>query len=84
MKIMIEMSPEHYDQLLSKVSRYSMAYVLLKNSMVSGGSAKANRIIEIACEESEAKSLLHVAQALCPEAAAEIDKGLTLARPLQK
>jgi hypothetical protein len=62
MKIMIEMSPEHYDLLLSRVSRYSMAYVLLKNGIVSGGSAKANRIIEIACEDSEANSLLHVAR----------------------
>jgi hypothetical protein len=84
MKIMIEMSPEHYDQLLSRVSRYSMTYVLLKNSVVSGGSAKTNRIIEIACEDSEAKSLLKVAQALCPEAAVEIYKGVTLARPLQQ
>ena len=71
---MIEMSPEHYDLLLSRVSRYSMAYVLLKNGIVSGGSAKANRIIEITCEDSEANSLLHVAKALSPEAAIEIER----------
>ena len=84
MKIMIEMSPEHYDLFLSKVSQGSMAHTLLKNSIVSGGSAKDNRIIEIACEGSEAKILLHIAQEVCPEAAVEIDKGVTLARPLQK
>jgi hypothetical protein len=84
MKIMIEMSPEHYDLLLSRVSRYSMAYVLLKNGIISGGSAKANRIIQITCEDSEANSLLHVAKALCPEAAIEIEKGVTLARPPPK
>ncbi len=84
MKIMIEMSPEHYDLLLSRVSRYSVADVLLKNSIVSGGSAKENRIVEIACEESDAKSLLKVAQDVCPEAAIEIDKAVTLARPFQK
>ena len=84
MKIMIEMSPEHYDLLLSRVSRYSVAYILLKNGIVSGGSAKTNRIIEIAYEDSEANSLLHVAQALCPEAAVEIYKGITLVRPFQK
>ena len=84
MKIMIEMSPEHYDLLLSRVSRYSVAYVLLKNGVVSGGSAKENRIIEIACEGSHAKSPLKVAQALCPEAAIEIYKAVTLARALQR
>ena len=84
MKIMIEMSPEHYDRLLSKVSQGSMAYIVLKNGIVSGGSDEKNRIIEIACEESEAKTLLHIARDLCPEAAIEIDKGVTMARPFQK
>jgi hypothetical protein len=84
MKIMIEMSPEHYDRLLSRVSRYSTAYVLLKNGIVSGGSAKENRIVEIACEDSEAKTLLRVAQRLCPEAAIEIEKGVSLVRPPPK
>jgi hypothetical protein len=31
----------------------------------------------------EAKTLLHVARGLCPEAAFEIDKAVTLARPFQ-
>jgi hypothetical protein len=84
MKIMIEMSPEHYDLLLSRVSRYSVGFVLLKNSVVSGGSAKENRIVEIACEDSEAQSLLRIAQKVCPEAAIEIEKGVSLARPFQK
>jgi hypothetical protein len=61
-----------------------VAYILLKNGVVSGGSAKANRIIEIACEDSEANSLLRIAKALCPEAAVEIYKGVTLARPFKK
>ena len=84
MKIMIEMSPEHYDRLLSKISQKSVAYNLLKNGVVSGGDARENRLIEIACEEFEARTLLHVAQGLCPEGAIEIDKGVTLARPFQK
>jgi len=84
MKIMIEMSPEHYDGLLSKVSQDSMAYIVLKNGIVSGGSTKENRIIEMACEESEAKTLLLIAWDLCPQAAIEIDKGVTMARPFQK
>ena len=84
MKILVEMSPEHYDNLLGKVSRDSVEYSLLKNGIVTGGAAKENRIIEIACELFEAKTLLHVARGLCPEAAFEIDKAVTLARPFQK
>ena len=84
MKTLVEMSPEHYDDLLSKVSSNSVAYSLLKNGVVTGGQAKENRIIEIACELSDAKALLHLAQGRCPEAAFEIDKAVTLARPFQK
>jgi hypothetical protein len=83
MKILIEMTPENYDRFLSKLSKASAPYTLLKNGVVTGGSAKQNRIIEIACEVTEAKMLLEVARMLCPEAALEIDKGVTLARPFQ-
>jgi predicted HAD superfamily phosphohydrolase len=84
MKIVVEMSPEHYDELLGRLSPVSTEYSLLKNGIVTGGSARENRIIEIACELSEAKALLRVAQDLCAEAAFEIDKGVTLARPFEK
>jgi len=84
MKILVEMSPKHYDDLLGKVLSDSVEYSLLKNGIVTGGAAKENRILEIACELSEAKTLLHVARGLCPEAGFEIDKAVTLARPFQK
>jgi hypothetical protein len=84
MKIVVEMSPENYDSLLNKLSPFSTEYSLLKNGIVTGGLAKENRIIEITCELSAAKALLRVAQDLCPDAAYEIDKGVTLARPFQK
>jgi hypothetical protein len=84
MKILVEMSPENYDDLLGKVSRDSAEYCLLKNGIVTGGAAKENRILEIACELSEAKTLLHVARGMCPDAAFEIDKAVTFARPFQK
>jgi len=84
MKIIVEMSPEHYNELLCKFSPVSPEYSLLKNGIVTGGLAKENRIIEIACELSEAEALLRMAQDLCPEAALETDKGVTLARPLEK
>jgi ribosomal protein S18 len=84
MKIVVAMSPENYDSLLNKLSPFSTEYSLLKNGVVTGGSAKANRIIEIACERSQAQALLRVAHKLAPEAAVEIDTGVTLARPFQK
>jgi hypothetical protein len=83
MKILIEMTPENYDRFLSKLSEASAPYTLLKNGIVTGGSAKENRIIEIACEMFEAKMLLNAAKMLCPEAALEIEKGVTLGRPFQ-
>jgi hypothetical protein len=66
MKILNEMTPENYDRFLSKLSEASASYTLLKNGVVTGGSAKENRIIEIACEMFEAKMLLKVSQILLP------------------
>ena len=83
MKILIEMTPKIMTVFLGKLSKASAPYTLLKNGVVTGGSAKENRVIEIACEMFGAKMLLKVAQMLCPEAALEIDKGVTLARPFQ-
>jgi len=34
MKILVEMSPEHYDRLLDKLSEESAAYAILKNGVV--------------------------------------------------
>ena len=65
MKIIVEMSPEHYNELLGKFFPVSPEYSLLKNGIVTGGLAKENRIIEIACELSEAEALLRMAQDLC-------------------
>ena len=34
MKILVEMSPEHHDRLLDKLSEESAAYAILKNGVV--------------------------------------------------
>jgi hypothetical protein len=82
MKILIEISPEYYDRLLSKTPETAVAYSVLKNGVVIHNPAEGteHRTIDIVCEESLAKSLLHIAEELCPEAATEIENGIRLAR----
>jgi hypothetical protein len=74
MKIMIQMSPEHYDGLLSKVPTESVAYSVLKNGIVESQAEGGNerRVIDILCEPTEAEILLGVANELWPKAASEI------------
>jgi hypothetical protein len=73
-KIIIEMSPEHYDGLLSKVVVGSLAYSLLKNGIVDSQPQNGNerRVIDILCEPVEARALLAVANEVWPKAASEI------------
>jgi hypothetical protein len=74
MKIMIEMSPEHYDGLLSKVPTQALAYSVLKNGIVESRPEGGNerRIIDILCEPTEAETVLGIASELWPKAALEI------------
>jgi len=74
MKITLEMQPQNYDSLLSKVSRNSFTYAILKNGIVENQSNDGNerRVIHILCEPFEAQVLLGVAKELWPEAALEI------------
>ena len=59
MKILVEMSPEHYDRLLDKLSEESAVYAILKNGVVVHPSgASEDRIIQIACEMTQAETLL--------------------------
>ncbi len=68
-KMTIEMSPENYDGLLTKITVGFLAYSLLKNGIVSyrpeGGTER--RVIDILCEPIEAKILLRVANEIWPE-----------------
>ena len=62
MKIMIEISAENYDCLLSKLSEKSTVYAILKNGIASGSNE--DRIIQIACEMTQAMALLQSAREL--------------------
>jgi hypothetical protein len=84
MKILIEISPEYYDSLLSCISTESPMYAVLKNGVVIHPSEADTtfRIIEILCEKFHARMLLTIAEELCPEAVPQLEEGIRLSRTL--
>jgi len=66
-KILIDISPEHYDRLLSRFTEESRIYAILKNGL---------------CEKFHARMILAVAEMVCPEAAAGIEEAIRLSRTL--
>ena len=82
MKIVLKISPEHYDRLLSGVSEKSSLYSVLKNGVVinsttAGGGSK---MIEILCEKFHARMLRALAANLSPQAVPQIEKAIRLSR----
>jgi hypothetical protein len=82
MKIVLKISPEHYDRLLSGVSEKSSLYSVLKNGVVinsttTGGGSK---MIEILCEKFHARMLRALAANLSPQAVPQIEKAIRLSR----
>ena len=84
MKILIDISPEHYDRLLKEFSEESRIYAILKNGLVIHHFEAGTefRTVEILCEKFHARMILTVAEMFCPEAAAEIEEAIRLSRTL--
>ena len=84
MKILIDISPEHYDRLLSRFTEESRIYAILKNGVVIHHFEGSNdfRMVEILCEKFHARMILAAAEIFCPEAAAEIEEAIRLSRAL--
>ena len=84
MKILIDISPEHYDRLLSQFTEESRMYAILKNGLVIHHFEAGNdfRTVEILCEKFHARMILAAAAIYCPEAAAEIEESIRLSRTL--
>ena len=84
MKILIDISPEHYDRLLSEFTEESRIYAILKNGLVIHHFEGSNevRTVEILCEKFHARMILAAAELVCPEAAAEIEEAIRLSRTL--
>jgi hypothetical protein len=84
MKLLIEMTPEHYDEFLNRVSPdWLQVYSILKNGIVIRKEieGKERRMIQILCEEYQAYVLLVTALPFSG-AAQDIRKSLDLAREL--
>ena len=84
MKILIAISPEHYDRLLSNFTEESRIYAILKNGLVIHHFETGNvsKTIEILCEKFHARMILAAAEMYCPQAAAEIEEAIRLSRTL--
>ena len=84
MKILIDISPEHYDRLLSEFTEESHIYAILKNGVVIHHFEAGNelRTVEILCEKFHARMILAAAEMYCPEAAAEIEEAIRFSRTL--
>jgi hypothetical protein len=83
-KILIDISPEHYDRLLSELTEESRIYVILKNGVVIHQFERGAefRTVEILCEKFHARMILAIAEMFCPEAVAEIEEAIRLSRTL--
>ena len=84
MKILIDLSPEHYDRILSEFTEESRIYAILKNGLVIHHLEAGNelRTVEILCDKFHARMILAAAEIYCPEAAAEIEEAIRLSRTL--
>jgi hypothetical protein len=83
-KILIDISPEHYDRILSEFTEESRIYAILKNGLVihHTEAGEVSKTAEILCEKFHARMILAVAELVCPEAAAGIDEAIRLSRTL--
>ena len=84
MKILIDISPEYYDRLLTEFDEESRMYAILRNGLVIHQFEAGNefRTVEILCEKFHARMILAAAEMYCPEAAAEIEEAIRLSRTL--
>ena len=84
MKILIDISPEHYDCILSEFTEESRMYAILKNGLVIHHFEAGNefRTVEILCDKFHARMILAAAEIYCPEAVAEIEEAIRLSRTL--
>jgi hypothetical protein len=83
-KILIDISPEYYDRLLTEFDEESRMYAILRNGLVIHHFEGGNefRTVEILCEKFHARMILAAAEVYCPEAAAEIEEAIRLSRTL--
>jgi len=75
-QILVDISPEHYDRILSEFDEESPVYAILKNGLALHHFEAGNdiRTVEILCDKFHARIILAAAEMYCPEAIAEIEE----------
>jgi hypothetical protein len=83
-KILLDISPQHYDRILSEFDEESRIYAILKNGLILNHFETDNEIrtVGIFCDKFHARMILAAAEMYCPEAAAEIEEAIRLSRTL--
>jgi hypothetical protein len=83
-KILLDISPEHYDRILSELDEESRIYAILKTGLVLHHFEAGNdiRTVEILCEKFHERMILAAAEMCCPEAVTEIEEAIRLSRTL--
>ena len=84
MKILVDISPQHYDRILNEFSEESRMYAILKNGLVLHHFEAGNDFgtVEILCDKFHAWLILAAAEMYCPEAVTEIEEAIRLSRTL--
>ena len=84
MKIVVDISTEHYDRILNEFREESRLYAILKNGLVLHHFETGNefRTVEILCDKFHARMTLAAAEMYCHEAVAEIEAAIRLSRTL--
>jgi hypothetical protein len=80
MKVVIELSLDHYDRFLEKCDPSCREYEILKNGLIVRHPKDGHyeRIAEIPCEVPEAQILLAAARRLYPGAVSAIEKAIVI------
>ena len=84
MKIVVDISPEHYDRILDEFSESLACMPFLKNGLVLHHFEGSNefRTVEILCDKFHARMILAAAEMYCPEAVTEIEEAIRFSRTL--
>jgi hypothetical protein len=80
MKILVKISPEHYDRLLSGVSESLFIRRSQKRCLLPTKAGTGAKMIEIFCEKFHARMLRALAENFSPQAVPQIEKAIRLSR----
>lgn len=75
-KLLLALPLEVYDGLLSKCSKMSREYLILKNGVIERDPAGEQLNVHILCEPHRAKFLLDLASLVFPAAVPHIEKSI--------